>query len=57
MADTLPVFRPLATDHKDTAERAWCAPSKAAVAQKACDHGLFSDDSLQTDLFTSTARK
>lgn len=32
------------------AERQWSAPTRARVAQRACDHGLFSDESSQLDL-------
>ena len=38
-------------DEKTIAERKWRAPLKPKAEQKACDAGLFSDDSKQTELF------
>lgn len=46
----LPVFQPLATDQRTTAERAWKARTIAGKPQLPCDHGLFSDDRHQLDL-------
>ena len=40
----------VAKDQKTVAERKWQAGKLAPVAQKPCDHGLFSDDAKQTDL-------
>jgi hypothetical protein len=40
-----------ATDEKTVAERKWQAALKPKAEQKACDAGLFSDDSKQTELF------
>lgn len=40
-----------ATNEKTVAERQWQAPTKAKAPQQACDVGLFSDDSKQTELF------
>jgi len=39
----------LAADHRTVAERKWRAGLKPAKPQKACDHGLFSDDAAQLD--------
>ena len=47
----LGIFNPRATDEKTVAERAWRAPLKPPAEQKACDLGLFSDDSKQRELF------
>jgi hypothetical protein len=41
----------LPRDQKTVAERKWRAPLKPKAEQKACDLGLFSDDSKQTELF------
>ena len=49
-------LRALADDQKIVAERAWRAPSKARVAQVACDVGLFGDDAKQAELFTTKPR-
>lgn len=40
-----------ATNEKTVAERQWRKPKLAPVAQKQCDHGLFSDDAKQSELF------
>ncbi len=40
-----------ATDEKTIADRKWSAPLKPKAEQKACDLGLFSDDSKQSELF------
>lgn len=45
-----------ATDQRDLAERKWKARTIAAKPQQPCDHGLFSDQHLQSDLVT-LARK
>ena len=39
-----------ASNEKTVAERQWQAGKLAPVAQKPCDHGLFSDDAKQIDL-------
>lgn len=40
----------LADDQRTIAERQWRAGLKPAKPQRACDHGLFSDDAAQLDL-------
>ena len=47
----LGVFSPRNADEKIIAERTWRAPMKPKAEQKACDLGLFSDDSKQRELF------
>ena len=47
----LGISNPHAADEKTIAERKWQAPLKPKAEQKACDLGLFSDDSKQIDLF------
>jgi hypothetical protein len=44
-------LNPRSVDEKTVAERKWTAPLKPKAEQKACDVGLFSDDSKQTELF------
>jgi hypothetical protein len=44
-------LNPRAVDEKTVAERKWTAPLKPKAEQRACDLGLFSDDSKQTELF------
>jgi hypothetical protein len=45
------IFNHIAIDQKTVAERKWRSPLKLQAEQKACDAGLFSDDSKQTELF------
>lgn len=40
----------LADDQRELAQRQWRAGLKPAKPQRACDHGLFSDDAAQLDL-------
>ena len=47
-------WRRLASDQKALAERKWINRTLARLEQKACDHGLFSDDDKQRELFTCT---
>jgi hypothetical protein len=47
----LGVLNPRNVDERTVAERKWQAPLKAPAEQKACDVGLFSDDSKQQELF------
>lgn len=47
----LAVSNPRNVDEKTVAERKWQAPLKPRAEQKACDLGLFSDDSKQEELF------
>jgi hypothetical protein len=49
-------LRPIAQDQRDVAEQQWKAPRLAPTNQKPCDHGLFSDDSKQTDLVDMARR-
>ena len=44
-------WRRLASDQKALAERKWINRTLARLEQKACDHGLFSDDDKQRELF------
>jgi hypothetical protein len=44
-------FPPKSQDEKVVAERKWREGLRPAVAQKACDIGLFSDDANQKELF------
>jgi hypothetical protein len=53
---TLAVFNRLALDQKTSAQRRWRESARPDVAQRPCDLGLFSDDSMQTDLFPSQTR-
>lgn len=48
---TLVPLNPIATDQRAVAERYWTAPAKPEKAQKPCDHGLFSDDAKQEEIF------
>jgi hypothetical protein len=41
----------LATDQRVVAERKWLAPIKPAKPQQPCDHGLFSDEMDQVEMF------
>lgn len=43
-------FNRIAADQKIVAERKWLKPCTATKPQKACDHGLFSDEAAQLDL-------
>jgi hypothetical protein len=47
----LGLTNPRNVDEKTVAERKWTAPLKPKAEQTACDLGLFSDDSKQTELF------
>lgn len=40
-----------ASNEKTVAERQWQGRKLAPAPQKPCDHGLFSDDSRQSELF------
>jgi hypothetical protein len=42
---------PRAVDRRVIAERKWAAPIQARTAQYACDHGLFSDEMDQIEMF------
>jgi hypothetical protein len=42
-------LRPIAADQRTTAERNWQGRKLAPKPQKACDHGLFSDEADQIE--------
>jgi hypothetical protein len=44
-------LNPRASDEKTVAERKWMAPIKPAKPQQPCDHGLFSDEMDQVEMF------
>ena len=45
------VLNTRATDEKTLAERKWRAPKLAPKPQQPCDHGLFSDEMDQVEMF------
>ena len=47
----------LGDDQRVVAERRWRERTQARVAQAPCDHGLFSDDAKQADMFTTNTAK
>jgi hypothetical protein len=44
-------LNPLPRDERTVAERKWSAPIKPAKPQQPCDHGLFSDEMDQVEMF------
>ena len=46
-----PLLNPLAQDQRTVAERQWRAPVKPRAAQLPCDHGMFSDEMDQIEMF------
>jgi hypothetical protein len=44
-------LNPRASDEKTVAERKWQAGLKPAKPQQPCDHGLFSDEMDQVEMF------